>query len=408
MANASGAGVDEISADKRRFILDVLNPMLEEMVAEAITKMPADPVPFMLDFLEMKRVEKEDRQLTDEDRERLKLENEQLKENMSKVKAEMQEVGKLVSQAKNADEKEEEEEEEDDDDDEPPPDFYRNENQMGKARASVSAEAYGEWNTKKAFVAPVVPKSEEQKERLKACLSKSFLFSTLGQTDINVVIGAMKEFKVEAKQRVINQGENGDFLFVIEKGVLDCIIKIDGTDKVVKTCEAGDVFGELALLYNCPRAASVDAREKCVLWQLDRDTFNNIVKEAAQKKRERYDAFLGKVPLLAGMDAYERSQLADALKIEEFADGAIICREGDNGDTFYIIEDGAAVATKAGAQVMNYSPGDYFGELALLRHQPRAATVTAKGTTSLLSLDSRSFKRLLNVADLLERSDRYK
>merc|ERR1719473_1672078 len=165
-----------------------------------------------------------------------------------------------------------------------------------------------------------------------------------------IVIGAMKEVKAEPKQRVINQGDSGDFLFVIESGVLDCSIK--GVDKIVKTCEAGDVFGELALLYNCPRAASVDAREACVLWQLDRDTFNNIVKEAAQKKRERYDAFLAKVPLLAGMDAYERSQLADALKSETFADGAEVCREGEDGSTFYIIEEGAAVATKSGNEVM--------------------------------------------------------
>merc|ERR550514_1176768 len=146
-----------------------------------------------------------------------------------------------------------------------------------------------------------------------------------------IVIGAMKEVKVEPKKRVINQGDNGDFLFVIDKGKLDCIIKIDGVDKVVKTCEAGDVFGELALLYNCPRAASVEATEKCVLWQLDRDTFNNIVKEAAQKKRQRYDTFLAKVPLLQNMDAYERSQLADALKPETFSDGCAIVKQGEDG-----------------------------------------------------------------------------
>lgn len=397
------ADPNKIAEDKKRFILDVLNPMLEEMVAEAIAKMPPDPVPFMLDFLETKRIEKEDKLLTEDEKERLKQENEELKENMTKVKAEMQETAKLVQQSK-----EEEDEEEDDEDDEPPPDFFK-ERPNNTARASVSAEAYGEWNTKKAFVAPMIPKSEEQKQRLKSCLQKSFLFSTLGQNDLMIVIGAMKEVAAEAKQRIINQGDNGDFLFVIESGVLDCIIKdkTDGKEKTVKTCEPGDVFGELALLYNCPRAASVEARQPCVLWQLDRDTFNNIVKEAAQKKRERYDAFLQKVPLLAGMDSYERSQLADALKSEEFAAGTVICKEGANGDSFYIIEEGTATATKAGAQVMNYAPGDYFGELALLRNQPRAATVTAKDSVSLLTLDSRSFKRLLDVSALLERSDRY-
>merc|ERR1719424_38740 len=145
---------------------------------------------------------------------------------------------------------------------------------------------------------------------------------------MTIVIAAMSEVQAQPKQRVIDQGDNGDFLFVIESGILDCIIKIDGADKVVKTCESGDVFGELALLYNCPRAASVDAQERCVLWQLDRDTFNNIVKEAAQKKRQRYDSFLSKVPLLAAMDSYERSQLADALKPEMFTDGCAIVKQG--------------------------------------------------------------------------------
>merc|ERR1719331_3035570 len=323
---------------------------------------------------------------------------------MSKVKSEMLEATKLVS-TKDADE--ESEEEEDDADDEPPPDFYKNEQKPGKARASVSAEAYGDWNTKKAFVAPVIAKTDEQKERLKSCLSKSFLFSSLEDQDMTIVIGAMKEVIAEPKQRVIVQGDQGDFLFVIETGKADCIIKVDGTDKVVKPCEPGAVFGELALLYNCPRAATVEAQEKCTLWQLDRDTFNNIVKEAAQKKRQRYDTFLAKVPLLTSMDAYERSQLADALKPEVFSDGAAITKQGETGNKFFIIEEGGAVATKGDQQVMSYSSGDYFGELALIRNQPRAATVSAKGTCRLLSIESKAFKRLLNVQDLLERSNRY-
>jgi len=324
---------------------------------------------------------------------------------MKKVKGEMQETLKFADagQEKGGDETEEE----DDEDDEPPEGFFKSEAQLTKGRASVSAEAYGEWNTKKAFVAPVITKTDEQKDRLRQVLQKSFLFETLETNDLTVVIGAMSEVNAAPSENIINQGDQGDFLFVIETGKLDCIIKIDGVDKVVKTCEAGDCFGELALLYNCPRAATVKAQEACVLWKLDRDTFNNIVKEAAQKKRQRYDTFLAKVPLLSKMDAYERSQLADALKVEKFSDGETIFKEGDVGNKFYIIEDGAAVATKAGNQVMAYSSGDYFGELALIRNQPRAATISCKGNAQLLSIDSRSFKRLLNVGDLMERATKY-
>merc|ERR1719194_176787 len=137
----------------------------------------------------------------------------------------------------------------------------------------------------------------------------------------------MLEVPAKAEEVLIKEGDDGDFLFVIEQGILDCKKIIEGSEKVVKTCEAGDAFGELALLYNCPRAASVEAREKCVLWKLDRDTFNHIVKEAAAKKRERYESFLKQVPLLSSMDAYERSQIADALQRETYTASAQVVEE---------------------------------------------------------------------------------
>eukprot|EP00927_Polykrikos_kofoidii_P084870 TRINITY_DN9065_c0_g3_i2.p1 TRINITY_DN9065_c0_g3~~TRINITY_DN9065_c0_g3_i2.p1 ORF type:complete len:387 (+),score=92.76 TRINITY_DN9065_c0_g3_i2:137-1297(+) len=378
---------------------------LSETVAECIHRLPPDPAVFMLDWLEKRKVIDEDKLLSVAEKERLAQDNATLQEKVANVKSRVQEAAQLTVDDGSH---EEEEEEEDDDDDEPPPGFFQDQTKT-KARQSVSAEAYGEWNAKKAFVPPVVIKTDEQKDRLKNCLCKSFMFASLEENDINIVVGAMREVQTEPKQRVINQGENGDFLFVIEAGKLECLIKsADGSEKVVKTCEAGDVTGELALLYNCPRAASVEAAEKSILWQLDRDTFNHIVKDAAQKKRARYDTFLSKVPLLQSMDAYERSQLADALRVESVKEGATIVSQGEEGNKFYIIEEGEAVATKAGVQVMSYGFGDYFGELSLLRNQPRAATVTSKTPCRLLVLDSGSFKRLLNVDDLLARSHKYK
>jgi len=159
----------------------------------------------------------------------------------------------------------------------------------------------------------------------------------------------------------------------------------------------------LALLYNCPRAANVVAKDACVLWKLDRNTFNAIVKDAAAKKRERYESFLKQVPLLSGLDAYEKSQVADAFKSEKYKDGEEIVKENEPGDKFYVIEDGACVAEKAGDKMMDYKVGDYFGELALLRNQPRAATVKAAGDVTVLSLDRRTFKRLLGgLEDILK------
>lgn len=78
--------------------------------------------------------------------------------------------------------------------------------------------------------------------------------------------------------------------------------------------KSGESFGELSLLYNVPRAASITALEDCVLYKLDRDTFNNIVKDAAMRRREMYEEFLKKVPLLKDLDNYERVQISDAFK----------------------------------------------------------------------------------------------
>ncbi|CAK0849075.1 unnamed protein product, partial [Prorocentrum cordatum] len=94
-------------------------------------------------------------------------------------------------------------------------------------------------------------------DRLKAVLTRSFMFSALEPNDLNIVVGAMKEVPVSVDESVFDQGDAGDFLFVIESGKFDCV----KDDVVVKTCEAGDVFGELALLYNCPRAATVRSKE---------------------------------------------------------------------------------------------------------------------------------------------------
>ena len=110
-----------------------------------------------------------------------------------------------------------------------------------------------------------------------------------------------------------------------------------------------------------------------MLFSLDRDCFNHIVKDSASKKREAYDKLLTKIELLDTMDPYERSKIADALKPLKFKAGEFVVKEGEKGDTFFFVEDGEAIATKvltpgkAPELVYEYKTGDYFGELALLR-----------------------------------------
>jgi len=388
-----------IMPERQKYIVERLDPILEEMVSDVLTEMPKSPIDFMISWLRKRSG------TATEVKKSMAAKNAQLKQELNQATSSLQEAGLAMS---TKDEKEEESEEDDDDDDcdEIPESMRKPEEQLGRARASVSAEAYGQWNQKKAFTPPNHPKTDEQLARLSTTLSTSFLFSELEKADMDLVLLAMKEQNFEAGKKVINEGDDGDYLFVVEKGSLDCVKKIDGEDKVVKTVGTGDVFGELALLYNCPRAANVLAKEESVCWQLDRETFNHIVKDAAVKRRTKYDAFLKSVTLISGIEAYERSQIADALKTEVRQAGESIITQGEEGDKFYIVEEGTLYATKDGNRVMDYKAGDYFGELALLKNQPRAASVIVESPSAKVLVMSRlSFTKMLGpLQDILQKN----
>lgn len=94
--------------------------------------------------------------------------------------------------------------------------------------------------------------------------------------------------------------------------------------------------------------------------------------------------------------------MADAIKETKYAKGETIINQGDQGDVFYILVQGDAIATlneSKDTPVMTYKAGDYFGELALLRGEPRAANVIASADCKCISLDRKSFKRLLGPLD---------
>mmetsp|Transcript_100846 Transcript_100846/g.252827 ORF Transcript_100846/g.252827 Transcript_100846/m.252827 type:complete len:980 (-) Transcript_100846:61-3000(-) len=181
----------------------------------------------------------------------------------------------------------------DDDDDEdapdmpllPPPGATRNK------RCSVSEEAYGAFNQRKAYEPKIIAKDAEQKARIREVLMQCWMFRSHTPENMNLIIDAMSEKVVEKGVKLIQQGDEGSVMWVIETGILECFKPIDGQEKLVKTCRRGDVFGELALLYNCPRAASVVSADKCVLWELDRETFKAICYEAAQSQPQDYEGF---------------------------------------------------------------------------------------------------------------------
>lgn len=389
----------------RAYLDSKINRIIEPMVVELMKKTPDDPISFMINWLK----DNHGNRASIHANERFELEH--LRKEVPKLKERIAELneGEDVDDDRGS-ELDSEPDDEDDYVDELP---ESSQNKFVKQRTSVSAEAFGIYHKKSDFKPIVIEKSEEVKEKIRQRLNESFMFSYLSEGDKNIVLDAMKEENYNEGEMIIKEGDDGDVLFVVESGLYNCSKifpgKTEPTD--LTKYDQGAAFGELALLYNAPRAATITCIESGTLYSLDRNTFNHIVKDAAAKRRERYEDFLSQVKLLSSMEPYERSKLADAFKEDIFEPGGYVIKEGETGNVFYFIAEGEASATKtleAGkppVEVMSYKKGDYFGERALIKNEPRAANVIAKTDLTVVSLDRHSFKRLLGpIEEILKRN----
>ena len=282
-----------------------------------------------------------------------------------------------------------------------------------KKKMAISAEAYGAYNQQEEFQAPVIEKSDEQVSKIKEVLGMNFMFADLEEHDQEIIIKAMSIRNYEAGEEVIKQGDDGAELFIVGSGQLECTKLFEGKEEetFLKNYQVGDVFGELALMYNAPRAAKIVAKEPSVLFSLDRGTFNHIVKSATIKRRDTYEAFLSKIDILSDLDVYEKAKVCDCLKREVFTEGQNVINENEEGDRFYLIQSGEAKAFQKqedGSEkvVFEYKENDYFGELALINNEKRKATIRVSSDKLVVAtLDAQSFRRLLGpIGDILKRN----
>ena len=120
----------------------------------------------------------------------------------------------------------------------------------------------------------VYPKSAAAKRRLLGAVANNILFSHLDESQMDEVVDAFFGVEKGAGEKVIVQGEEGDNFYIVDSGELDIFVqKGDAAPMKVFTAKAGNSFGELALMYNCPRAATVVSNGSSELWGLDRVTF---------------------------------------------------------------------------------------------------------------------------------------
>jgi len=274
-------------------------------------------------------------------------------------------------------------------------------------RGGVSAEVYTEEDAA-SYVKTVVPKDAATMAALGKAIAKSVIFSHLDDNERKDIFDAMFLATCASGEVIMKQGDEGDNFYVIDSGEFDIYVN----DSHVGSLGDGDSFGELALIYGTPRAATIRARTDAKLWGLDRNSYRRILMGSTIRKRKQYEEFLSKVPILSSLEDWERLTVADALEPIQFNDGDEVIRQGEPGEDFFIIVEGQAVVrqkmTDDGevVDVATLGSSDYFGEIALLLDQPRAASVVARGgTLKCIKMDRARFERVLGpCSDFLKRN----
>merc|ERR1712013_780418 len=226
-----------------------------------------------------------------------------------------------------------------------------------RRRGAISAEPINEEDAA-SYVKKVVPKDYKTMASLSKAIAKNVLFSHLDENERSDIFDAMFPSSAMPGEIIIKQGNEGDNFYIIDQGEVE--IYVNG-EKVLNIGEGGS-FGELALIYGTPRAATVKAASDVKLWGIDRDSYRRILMGSTIRKRKMYEEYL---------DKWERLTVADALEATSFEDGDDVVKQGEPGDDFYIIVDGSASVTQfrtegeASQEVGLLGPSDYFGEITL-------------------------------------------
>ena len=273
-------------------------------------------------------------------------------------------------------------------------------------RVSVSAASTSrdklrlQWQAKQQEIAKQKAKSDDEIVRIRGVLQKNVITAFLDEAQQDKIIEAMVQKDFKKDDVLIQQGDMGDFFYLLEEGTCEVYIKKPGEEEVlVKTCtpDTHNAFGELALMYNAPRAATVRAATATKAWCLDRLSFKVILMETSSDKRTTYSGFLSKVSILDQLSEMERMSLADSLEAQNFQAGDMIIKQGDKGDTFYIVNSGKVKCTKnnnpssSPVELCTWGLGNTLA-IALLQNVPRQATVEAVEPSQILCLHRRPMR----------------
>jgi len=264
------------------------------------------------------------------------------------------------------------------------------------------------------------PKSEGTTKFLMQSLSENFIFDTLDQVTKLKFVGAMQPEEAKQDKFVVHQGDTGDFFYILAEGIVAFHVEPGLSEgqlsmrnsPQVGTGMKGASFGELALLYNAPRAASIRAVTPLKLYKIDQLTFRSLVMSDSNSSRSDIVSLLKMLPTVQDLEEDQVQKLAEAVTTVEFAEGERIVNKGDIGAILYMVKSGKVKLTNIGHAAARFEDqvletGKYFGERALFEGETRgrAADVTALTKCSLLAISKGVLEASLGpVEELLRNS----
>ncbi|ALC39149.1 CG4839 [Drosophila busckii] len=243
---------------------------------------------------------------------------------------------------------------------------------------------------------------------LNAIERNDFLNNLMDKERKEMVINAMAPASYKQNSYIIMEHDEGSEIFVSADGYYEVI----QAGHKVGNFGPATVFGELAILYNAPRKATIKAASDARVWKIARETFRAIMQLSGSREREENLQFLRSAPFLQELEESLLGKVVDLLQRKFYETGSCIVREGELGNEFFIIRGGTVTIKKkdaAGVEqvVAKRKRGDYFGEQALMNADVRQASVYADAPGSeVLKLEREAFVSYLGtIRQLSEKPD---
>lgn len=231
------------------------------------------------------------------------------------------------------------------------------------------------------------------------------LYSHLSKETFTRVLDSLRLRRFADGEVIIAEGSPGDAFFMLADGLVVVTKTVGGVARTLAHLSEGAVFGEMALVSNAPRTATVTARGEVALLSLARadlekqaGELDSLTQALRKFTRGRFLANLAATsPLFAQLGRDERRVLLRRFQAQVVGAGDILIEEGEAGRGLFLVVRGEFEVAVGAAKVATLKSGDVFGEISLLRASPTTATVTARTQGEVLFLSREDFAPALQA-----------